>query len=138
MNKESNPISIMVGPDFYAEVGERKLRQYFKYLSHGSHHIGHETDIVYRLDGNIIGVAGIWPNPFDDAILWLPFLSVHTDYKRRGVGTALARAAAEYAKEKDKTLSLSEYSGEGNWYLSPVIRRLINEGYRIKHRMRST
>lgn len=117
-------LNIVAGPDFYQEVQDKGLRAYIKYLSEGYFHISQETDIVVRVDGVVAGVAGIWPNPFDDRVLWMPFLSVRPEFKKQGIGTALAHAAAEYARKKEKVLHVSSYSQEGLLYLKRVFDRL--------------
>lgn len=130
--KLASNISVMKGNDFYREIEDKELRSQFKYLSQGYHHVSTEVDIVYRVDGEIAGAAGIWPNPYDKDVLWMPFISVRQEFKNKGIGTALAKAVADYAKKEGKILSVSSFSDEGHLYLKKVFERLKDtNGYRI-------
>lgn len=113
--------------EFYQEVSRVGLRDRIKYLSQSSHRQTQETNAVFRIDGYIVGVAGLWPNPNDPNVLWLPFLSVDPEFKHMGIGTMLAHTVADYAVSQGKILQLSSYTLEGRMYLKRVFLRLIAE-----------
>ena len=120
-------LEIIDGPTFYQEVYDNELRDKIKYLSHGSFHVGQEINIVCRSGRQVAGVAGLWPNPYDSRIVWMPFLTVVEEFRNQKVATMLARAVAEYVVGKGQSLGVSSYTPDGLKYLAKVFDRLKSE-----------
>lgn len=120
-------VSTMSGSDFYDEVHRTQIRERLKYLSSSWNDIRHETDLVARVDGRIVGAAGLQVSPDESRVLWLVFVSVAEDFRELGIGSMLAKAAFEYARGAQCRIRASSYTEMGAERLKKVFERLAGE-----------
>jgi GNAT superfamily N-acetyltransferase len=82
----------------YEDIG--LLNRYWKELD-----IYGVIPLVAEIDGKVVGHLDIIPSrePFCGRFLWLDVLMVHSEYRRRGVATALTESAEDIAETKGIT-----------------------------------
>lgn len=120
-------VSIMTGRDFYDEVHRTQIKDRLKYLSSSWSDIGRETNLVARLNGQIIGAAGLQDSPDEERVVWLVFVAVAEAFWGLRVGSALAAAAFDYARDRGCRIRASSYTDLGAERLKRVLDRLASE-----------
>ena len=78
-------------------------------------------------ESSLIGVASLFPDQYRDNTLDLRFVSVHSGYRNRGIGSLLARYIFEYCLIRGKNLQLSTFTDLGKKYIEPVFVKLAEE-----------
>ena len=100
----------------HADIEERLKYFYTNYMSNHLHFVA--------VSGNekVVGIAAVQQNPYQDLQLWLPYVTVDTEFRNQGIGRKLFEQAVKYAADEGKELELSTVMDDGLLYLANSIR----------------
>lgn len=100
----------------------KELRELgFIYLSESYNDQSKEINFAAFVDNQIVGIVGLQKNPYDKTNYWFMFVTVLKQFKGKGIGSRLIRAAIEYAIADNCTINISSYSDEGLQRVRPVV-----------------
>ena len=103
----------------------KELRELgFIYLSESFNNQSKEINFAAFVDNQIVGIVGLQKNPYDKTNYWFMFVTILEQFKGKGIGSQLVRAAIEYAIADNCTINISSYSSEGLQRVRPVVVEL--------------
>ncbi len=82
---------------------------------------------VIEINNEIVGLAELQKNPYEENTYWVKFMAVDPLYQGNRYASQLVEKIFEFAKEKQATLEASSYSEEGWSKLKPVFSKISKE-----------
>lgn len=123
------PVNLEVGKIKYyngVPYGQKNMEYYF-ILATVKAPSEHDSNFIVD---KIVGMVELQKSPHDANVIWLDFLSVDPEYKKRGIGKRLAYEMCNFLKDKPWSLERSRPSDEGIKYIKSIIDDLV-EKYNI-------